>query len=66
MFAENPASRPDFFPGLQEMHKQIEEDFGSRYRSSFAILNLSNAENITNRHNDLTHNMYVQCIGSVA
>lgn len=66
MFAENPFLRPDLFPGLKEMVGKIENDYtGEMHRSSFAIINLSDAENVTYRHNDRTHNMYVQCIGSV-
>jgi hypothetical protein len=63
MFAENPI--PSFFPGLAGMIGKAESEFGRSIRSSFALLNFSNAENITNRHSDLTHNLYFQCVGSV-
>lgn len=66
MFAENPANRSDMFDNLDLVIERIKSDYDqNEYLSSFAILNLSNAENVTNRHNDITHNMYVQCIGSV-
>lgn len=65
MFAENPTDRPDIMTNIDVLKNQIESDYEDTMRSSFAILNLSNAENVTNRHNDLTHNFYVQCIGSV-
>jgi len=65
MFAENPADRPDILVNVDKLYDKIESEYGEKMRSSFAIVNLSNAENVTNRHNDLTHNFYVQCIGSV-
>ena len=63
IFAENP--KPSFFPGLQGMIDKAEDQMRLPIRSSFALLNFSNAENITSRHSDLTHNLYFQCVGSV-
>jgi hypothetical protein len=65
MFAENPTETPDIMINIDKLNAQIKSDYGEEKRSSFAIVNFSNAENVTNRHNDLTHNFYVQCIGSV-
>jgi mannose-6-phosphate isomerase-like protein (cupin superfamily) len=65
MFAENPTQTPDIMINIDKLNDQIKSDYGEEKRSSFAIVNFSNAENVTNRHNDLTHNFYVQCIGSV-
>lgn len=65
IFAEHPHTKKDIFPGLADMCTKIEEDYGRKIRSSFALINFSSGENITNRHNDKTHNMYFQCIGSV-
>jgi mannose-6-phosphate isomerase-like protein (cupin superfamily) len=65
MFAENPTDVPEIMVNIDSLKDKIESDYQDTLRSSFAILNLSNAENVTNRHNDLTHNFYVQCIGSV-
>lgn len=65
MLPEHPASKPDIFPEVKQMIDKVEEDYGKKIRSSFALLNFSNAENITGRHDDKTHNMYFQCIGSV-
>jgi len=65
IFAENPTSAPEIMINMDSLKDQIESDYQETMRSSFAIVNLSNAENVTNRHNDLTHNFYVQCIGSV-
>ena len=63
-FPENPTGR--WFKNYDAMKAQIEADYGGKTsRSSFCVINLSPSENITNRHNDLTHNLYVQCIGSV-
>lgn len=65
MFAENPADRPDIVKNIDKLFNQIEADYGAKKLSSFAITNLSSAENVTNRHNDITNNFYVQCVGSV-
>jgi mannose-6-phosphate isomerase class I len=65
MFAENPTDVPEIMVNIESLKDKIESEYQDTMRSSFAILNLSNAENVTNRHNDLTHNFYVQCIGSV-
>jgi mannose-6-phosphate isomerase-like protein (cupin superfamily) len=65
MFAENPLQKPDIMVNVDSLSNKIKTEYGEKEISSFAILNLSSAENVTNRHNDLTHNFYVQCIGSV-
>jgi mannose-6-phosphate isomerase-like protein (cupin superfamily) len=65
MFAENPNTNPEIMINIDKVWNKIEKEYGEAPRSSFAILNFSNAENVTNRHNDLTNNFYVQCIGSV-
>jgi mannose-6-phosphate isomerase-like protein (cupin superfamily) len=65
MFAENPNIKPEIMVNIDKLYQKIESEYGETMRSSFAIVNFSNAENVTNRHNDLTHNFYVQCIGSV-
>jgi hypothetical protein len=65
MFAETPSEYPDIMVNIDSLSNKIESEYGEKPRSSFAIVNFSNAENVTNRHNDLTHNFYVQCIGSV-
>jgi hypothetical protein len=65
MFAENPSDRPDIMVNIDRLSDRVESEYGQKKISSFAIVNFSNAENVTNRHNDLTHNFYVQCIGSV-
>lgn len=63
-FPENPDNR--WFENYDAMKAQIQADYGGKQpRSSFCVINLSPSENITNRHNDLTHNLYVQCIGKV-
>lgn len=65
-FAENPVEQEQFFPTLKSIAEKASKDYnGARWRSSFALTNISNAENVTNRHNDRTHNLYIQCIGSV-
>ena len=64
IFAENPSV--EYFPKLRGMIEKAVKDYGGEMpRSSFALTNFSSAENITNRHDDLTHNLYFQCIGSV-
>jgi len=63
MFIENP--NKNFFPKLPNIWDKAEESFGRTIRNGFAIINLSSSENITNKHNDVTHNLYVQTIGSV-
>lgn len=65
MLAENPLTQPGIMTNIDLLEQQIFSDFNQKPLSSFAIVNLSNAENITGRHNDLTHNFYIQCIGSV-
>jgi mannose-6-phosphate isomerase-like protein (cupin superfamily) len=65
MFAENPSERPDIMLNIDGLFDKIESEYGQKKISSFAIVNFSSAENVTNRHNDLTNNFYVQCIGSV-
>jgi hypothetical protein len=65
MLPEHPLTKTDIFPELETIRDKVEEDYGRKTRSSFALLNFSNAENITGRHHDKTHNMYIQCIGSV-
>jgi len=63
IFAENPDL--ECFPELEGMYKKAHEEYGTHHRSSFALTNFSKDENITGRHDDLTHNLYFQCIGSV-
>jgi hypothetical protein len=63
IFAEGPT--PEDFPEMHFMLDKSVKEYGANSRSAFALTNLSSAENITNRHDDLTHNLYFQCIGSV-
>lgn len=63
MFGENPDGSD--FPEMEEIRRIAVSEYGHEPRTSFAILNLSGEENITNRHADLTHNLYIQCIGNV-
>lgn len=63
IFAENP--KKEHFLTLGNIYEKIELEMERKKESSFAIVNMSSKENITNRHSDLTHNLYFQCIGSV-
>lgn len=64
IFVENPQFEE--ITGWKEMWDQAVKDFDGRLpQTSFALVNWSSHENLTNKHDDVTHNLYFQCIGSV-
>jgi mannose-6-phosphate isomerase-like protein (cupin superfamily) len=55
----------DFFPGLEDIRSNLVSIFNKNPSGSLAMISLSSSEKKIHRHEDVTDNLYIQCVGSV-